>query len=381
MKRILFDLTVCQPISERKFHGGGVYGYIVFKRMIMLYPSIVAYVNMSYFIDDKVKQLIETHNVKIIDASKVSLVDCVKETKYDIFYSSLYRDEYKDILAYVNKFVLTIHGLRNLEMNRDKTEYYYHNDFKSWIKILIKSTPIYHLLRKKYLDERNWIFSNDNIHIVTVSNHSKNSILYYYPLFDEKKIKVCYSPSTTMENYNQIMPYSCDKYYLIVSCERWIKNAYRAINALDHLFLNPDFKGKAIVVGAIDKTIIKKKIKNKKRFEFLPYVDKDTLESLYKGAYALLYPSLNEGFGYPPLEAMKYGKPVVTSSFSAIYEICSDAVIYTNPYSYEEIGIRLLELNSDIFYKRYSKKALERYSIIEKQQKQDLENLIDFIIE
>lgn len=57
------------------------------------------------------------------------------------------------------------------------------------------------------------------------------------------------------------------------------------------------------------------KIKNKSHFVLLEYVDNNVLESLYKGAYALIYPTLNEGFGYPPLEAMKYGTPVLSSPF------------------------------------------------------------------
>ena len=157
--------------------------------------------------------------------------------------------------------------------------------------------------------------------------------MYYYPFVDEKRIKVMYSVSTTPEGYEKTKPYTTDKYYLIVSANRWLKNAYRAIQAFDRLFDNPQYaiKGKVVVLGLSKDTSIYKRIKHKERFELLGYVDQDTLESLYKGAYALVYPSLNEGFGYPPLEAMKYGTPVIASPFASITEVCGDSVLYANP--------------------------------------------------
>ena len=58
------------------------------------------------------------------------------------------------------------------------------------------------------------------------------------------------------------------------------------------------------------------------------YVDDPELAALLAGARALIYPSLYEGFGYPPLEAMSLGCPVLTSGAGAIREVCSDAALY-----------------------------------------------------
>ena len=87
--------------------------------------------------------------------------------------------------------------------------------------------------------------------------------------------------------------------------------------ALDKLFdTNPDICDSVKVLGLKTDTRVYKRIHNKEKFEILGYQSQNDLERLYAGAYALIYPTLNEGFGYPPLEAMKYSVPVVSSPFS-----------------------------------------------------------------
>jgi glycosyltransferase involved in cell wall biosynthesis len=77
------------------------------------------------------------------------------------------------------------------------------------------------------------------------------------------------------------------------------------------------------------------------------YVAPDQLESLYKAASVFLFPSLEEGFGLPVLEAMARGVPVVTSRTSSLPEAGGDAVLYVDPRSVEEIAGRVKELVED----------------------------------
>jgi glycosyltransferase involved in cell wall biosynthesis len=68
------------------------------------------------------------------------------------------------------------------------------------------------------------------------------------------------------------------------------------------------------------------------------FVEERDLEGLYAAASAFAFPSLNEGFGLPVLEAMGRGVPVVTSSTSALPEVAGDAALLVNPASVEEIA-------------------------------------------
>lgn len=66
--------------------------------------------------------------------------------------------------------------------------------------------------------------------------------------------------------------------------------------------------------------------------------DDKTLANLYTHASAFVYPSLYEGFGIPPLEAMSFNCPVVCSNTSSIPEVVADAGEYFNPYELESIA-------------------------------------------
>lgn len=61
------------------------------------------------------------------------------------------------------------------------------------------------------------------------------------------------------------------------------------------------------------------------------YVSDGELKSLYKNAFCFVYPSIYEGYGLPPVEAMSMGCPVVASQAASIPEVCQDAAIYFDP--------------------------------------------------
>lgn len=73
------------------------------------------------------------------------------------------------------------------------------------------------------------------------------------------------------------------------------------------------------------------------RIKFLDYVSYSELPKIINNAIALVFPSLWEGFGFPVLEAMACGTPVITSNLSSLPEVAGDAAILINPYNTSEI--------------------------------------------
>ncbi len=382
MKKLLFDLSVCQPVKSGKYHGGGVYGYIVFKGLVeKLGNAVVAYYNKKRFLDEEIGQLITEKKIEVYDGDGCSIVEAAEKSKAVVFYSPLYSKEHLALLDKPIKGLVTIHGLRNLEMNRDKYEYLYQSNISGIIKCLMKQTPYYHKLENQYWKDKERLFNSRNFNIVTISEHSKSSILYHYPSLLSERINIRMSPSSSINDYDNIQPYNAEKYYLIISAGRWIKNAYRAMCAFQKLTERlPGFEGKLYVVGLPKTTAVYKKFKNNNRIVFFDYVDRPTLESLYKGAYAFLYPTLNEGLGDPPIEAMKYGTPVITSSFGAVSEVCGEAVLYANPYSVEEIAMRIISLEDKVIYEKYKFAGLNKYVVLRKRQDTDFRELLSDII-
>jgi glycosyltransferase involved in cell wall biosynthesis len=75
---------------------------------------------------------------------------------------------------------------------------------------------------------------------------------------------------------------------------------------------------------------------------FLGYVPDETLAVLYRLASVFVFPSLYEGFGLPPLEAMASGTPVVTSNVSSLPEVVGDAAVLVDPYDPQAIADGIL---------------------------------------
>ena len=74
------------------------------------------------------------------------------------------------------------------------------------------------------------------------------------------------------------------------------------------------------------------------RVQWLGYVPRSVLVTLYQAASALLFTSREEGFGFPMLEAMAFGLPVVTSKTSALPEVGGNAALYADPYDPRDIA-------------------------------------------
>jgi glycosyltransferase involved in cell wall biosynthesis len=96
------------------------------------------------------------------------------------------------------------------------------------------------------------------------------------------------------------------------------------------------------------------------KINFIAWVDDVTLLNKYRQARALIYPSLDEGFGIPPLEAMSAGTPVVISDIPVHREVCDDAGIYIVPGDRQSWQRAFDILDQDELVKDYVMRGLER---------------------
>ncbi|MFM2450487.1 MAG: hypothetical protein RIS44_2937 [Pseudomonadota bacterium] len=83
------------------------------------------------------------------------------------------------------------------------------------------------------------------------------------------------------------------------------------------------------------------------RVKWLGYVSDAELRSLYEGAMAFVFPSLYEGFGIPPLEAMHCGCPVLAARAASIPEVCGEAALYFDPHSPDDLAAALTRIAGD----------------------------------
>lgn len=373
---ILFNLTVCQPVGNVKRHGGGIYGEIVLKRIIERGLPVTCYYNAQKWLNPEIADLLNKHEIPLYDSNELTLNESAVKCQADTIYSPM-----NSGLGGINKCksIVTIHGLRSLELPHDYYFFKYKSTFKDKLKFIIKWMRASQYRAKDY-NYRAALVKNEKRAFVTVSEHSKDAFKSYYPLlFKDIDIPVFYSPSTIGDLYIDKRAYN-EKFFLIVSAGLWSKNPLRAIIALDRLFSAGILQDYCVrVTGVSDSSIYNYKLQNPDKFHFMGYVDDNVLHQLYHDAYCLIYPSLNEGFGYPPVEAMSFGVPVIASSFTSISEVCQNAALYLNPYSIEEIMNRIIKITRPEVHSDYSERARKRYTEVYKRQQDDLDGLIDYI--
>lgn len=133
------------------------------------------------------------------------------------------------------------------------------------------------------------------------------------------------------------------------------KNIQKLIDAFNQLKI----KGvELVVVGASGWGT---RLKPKKNVKLLGFITDQELAHLYNSCFFFIYPSIWEGFGYPVVEAMKYGAPVATSNTSSLKEIAENSALLFNPHKINEIknSLRLL-IKDEKLRLEFSKKGLER---------------------
>jgi glycosyltransferase involved in cell wall biosynthesis len=101
------------------------------------------------------------------------------------------------------------------------------------------------------------------------------------------------------------------------------------------------------------------------RVKLLGYVPDAKLQELYRQASIFAFPSLDEGFGMPVLEAMAHGVPVLTSTTSSLPEVAGEAAVLADPYSVESVReglLRLLEVDVRRHYAALGRERAVRFS-------------------
>ena len=378
--KILFNLAATQPDSRAKHHGGGKYGITVFFELLGRGADMECAVDSSRYLREDVARALKDNNIPVVDLANAPMSEILRRKHYDVYYTpQIYPGvEIPDGTYYIG----THHGNRELEMPADPLFGRYRAS--AYQRMRGRITRLFNNRWKKVqLKRLRSRLRDPKLHYVTVSEHTKYSILSYLPEINADDIKVFYSPSTIAPaSAKSVAPFDAGApYVLLVSGNRTEKNALRVVMAMDELMSErPEISVYKVVIAGAKEDAYDYKLKNREAFIFMGYVDEDTLESLYRGATLFAYPSLNEGFGYPPLEAMVHGVPVIASPFTSIHEVCGDAALYFNPLDHKEIKGRLMRMLLDEGLRaEYGRRSFERFAVVNARQQRDLRLLADYI--
>jgi glycosyltransferase involved in cell wall biosynthesis len=209
--------------------------------------------------------------------------------------------------------------------------------------------------------------------VITCSNFAKRDLLKY-GIASEEKLRVIYEGSDHMNGHSMFkknngdhhlknFPLNGKRYVLNLGSRDPRKNVKLLCDAWKSI---PEEvkQGRilAIAGGKFFNNFADEKISNlPDDVIFIGYVLEEHLSHLYNHADFFVFPSLYEGFGLPPLEAMACGTPVLASHSASLPEVCGGAALYCDPRNIHEITNKLTQIITDRSLKEdLRQKGLER---------------------
>ena len=179
-----------------------------------------------------------------------------------------------------------------------------------------------------------------NARVIVPTKTVKREIEEFHPGIEDKVV-VTYEAADKLQA-GKITPYDTPfkKFLLYVGQQSDYKNVAKLGDAHQKLLeSHPDLG--LILAGKLNKSAQKNKDyfdkKGYKNIHFTDFVPDDQRDWLYENCAAYAFPSLMEGFGLPPLEAMQYDAPVVSSNTSCMPEVLGDAAHYFDPLDTNDI--------------------------------------------
>lgn len=367
LRRIISELIA---LTDQQYHGVSLFG---------VYDSRygIAYSDMQ-------PDAMEHRGVSMIDVSSTNLVEITQQFHIDSFFIGCVQEleNHKDLADLKCRVVVVAHDLSFEEIHRDDIDIYCRVQEKSTASLIN-----WLLLHKRKSRTHTWhivntvklMHNNPKAEIVAVSEYTKNSILYAYNVPGER-IHVLYSPERLYlgncgDEGNadlKALINSGKRFLLLLGTQHSLKNTHKAVRAFKRFAEHyPDFY--LVTTGKQ----IEKQFANHIP---LPFLSEDDLQKAYQNCYALIYPTLFEGFGYPPVEVMRYGKPVLASNIGPVREVLANAPIYFSPI-YESDIYQALCLFQQSDYASLQLVGRMRYQTIRDRQEKDLKGLLDLILQ
>ena len=214
--------------------------------------------------------------------------------------------------------------------------------------------------------------------VITVSEFSKSEIKKY--IISKKNISVIYCGLDIRKIKSKIndeqserikLKYNLpENYILFIGNSKPHKNIDVLIKAMKFPGEFPDTK--LVAVGVQHNEILQKlqtlnSTDLEKKIYTINYVENDELPFLYKKARCFVFPSVYEGFGIPPIEAMICGCPVLASNAASIPEVCGDAALFFNPNDVKKLVDNIISIlrNENLRTELIQKgnKNIERFSL------------------
>lgn len=324
----------------------------------------------------------QEHDIQLLDLAAATLSQHIARHDINTFFLPIGQFYEKYSLDGINcKVVMGIHDIFNVEREDNLLELIIHDRIAEskwrWTKRMINtiSGRFNHQQQAMY-NHIMPLYSAPNTIAFTVSEYTRNALEYYFPQLVDKKILICYSPTRKVTLLPEVENKTLQeiiakgkKYLLMLAANRRFKNVHTLIKVFKRL--QADYPDLYLITTKYGHSIHSHHID-------IPFLSDSDLEHAYQHAYALVFGSFFEGFGYPPIEAMRHGTPCVASNVTSIPEILGDAALYFSPFYPADLYRAIMAVLKDRDCRK--EQMARRLAEISQRQEDDIKKLIDDIM-
>jgi glycosyltransferase involved in cell wall biosynthesis len=187
--------------------------------------------------------------------------------------------------------------------------------------------------------------------VICVSEATRRDLLEFFSIEPRRAVTVRsgLAPMAAAPSRDTSLP---PRYLLFVSTIEPRKNLDVLLTAFESLRANGHYEGDLVIVGKVGwkSEGVARRMRNSRwsaAIHHLDYIGRERLASIYTGAEVFVFPSLYEGFGFPLLEAMSHGVPVIAARNSSLPEIGGDAALYFEATDARELEMLIRRVTSD----------------------------------
>lgn len=210
-----------------------------------------------------------------------------------------------------------------------------------------------------------WAVRRQASSIITISHFTKVELLRHTSGTKKPIYPIHLGVDESWFNVRSECPPHGKPYMLYVGNVKPHKNLGALVKAME--YIGDKVPHDLVIVGKKegfitgDHSVVSEALKLDGRVYFTGRITDDKLKQYMAHAALFVFPSLYEGFGLPPLEAMAVGCPVVVSNTASLPEVCGDAAVYCNPYEPRDIANRILNvLGSEAVRLDLTRRGLEK---------------------
>lgn len=282
--------------------------------------------------------------VRFIEIKKYDPLNRVHFTLWELFLvTSACRKLKADRVVFPRGFAPLFHSTKDVIVVHDLIPFYYDENYPGY----------FNRIENTYIKARLKASARECYHAITISETSAQDMIKRFGV-DMKKISVIHNTLSDIvipeaDDAKINLPASVSRPYIIaITSSLPHKNAAGILAAYEKYYRKASAPLDLVVIGIEDCSSYKLSGEVLSHITCIKYLeDNADLYRLIKGAELMLFLSLIEGFGFPPLEAMQMGTPVICSDLSSLPEVVGDAALLADPNDAEAVADSIIELAAD----------------------------------